>query len=195
MTVFETNIMPILERRDGIDTMYHEFFHGSFDTTSRYQSMTHPRMPNVQLLKLHFDDIGRWESIIQTALHTKIKIPIALENRSIDKAYKDDYIRWRAQFRIRSPSTLLTLTLDPIFAKYHSKHDAIVYANKWFGPIMEMPRLRRSSVKETNASHGCDSAAHDRRGNVVSEGPAWRSSWESCPAWQSAGVCKIDAQH
>lgn len=132
MKLFEKSIMPLLENRNGIDSMSPEFFDMEFDFTNKFQKMAHPTIPSVTLLKLRFHDISSWHRILSNALGTQeILPPIPHENTSQTKPYAEEYYQWRSGFSLMDISTLWALVFHPVFCKYHTFREFADYVTQW----------------------------------------------------------------
>jgi len=144
MRLFETRIMPILERRHGLDSYYPDFFQAPFDFSRGYQEMVHPNLElrhRVKFVKLRFADIKNWPATIGkifgwTDSH---QLEMQAANQSCDKKYAAVYDCWREHFRISSIAVLWDQILDPVFAKYHTPSELADYFDKWSTRVKKCP--------------------------------------------------------
>ena len=131
---FESRILPLLENRDGIDSMSPAFFQGEFDFARRFQKMAHPTLHSVTFLKLRFRDIARWPRIISDALGLS-DLPThqtPCENMSATKPYVTQYRQWQQGFRVQDMATLCAMVLHPVFLKYHTLEETTAYVEQWW---------------------------------------------------------------
>ena len=149
--IFQNCIMPLLENRNGLDSMSLAFLCAEFDFEKRYQKMAHPVFPSVTLIKLRFVDIRDWQRILQSAL-PELTIPaLSHENDSEGKSYAEEYKKWREEFRFIRNDFLWKLVLDPVFCKYHSSSELIRYFEKWASPMVPVTPTPPMDDKQTQA--------------------------------------------
>lgn len=131
MASFEESGIPILERRNGIDSVYRDFFTACYDFQAKRQVLD--RGDGVRLIKLRFVDIDQWPLILQPV------IPGLLSHKSMprtnataeNKKWGAEYSEWRRSFRLRNPGIFWFMVMDPVFHKYHTMEELVDYHNKW----------------------------------------------------------------
>ena len=134
--IFETRLMPILERRHGLDTYYPYFFQAPFDFERGYQEMVHSVFSlrhRVKFIKMRFSEMKKWPAMIAkifgwTAEH---ELEMVAANQSCEKKYAAVYEFWRDHFKLSSVSVLWDHILDPVFTKYHTVEETAAYFDKW----------------------------------------------------------------
>ena len=134
--IFETRLMPILERRHGLDTYYPHFFQAPFDFERGYQEMVHPVFSlrhRVKFIKMRFSEMRQWPKMIAkifgwTAEH---ELEMVAANQSCEKKYAAVYEFWRDHFKLSSVAVLWDHILDPVFTKYHTVEETAAYFDKW----------------------------------------------------------------
>jgi hypothetical protein len=140
--IFETQLLPILERRHGLDTYYPEFFVQHFDFTRGFQEMLHPDprlRSRVKFIKLRFCDIYNWGKRLGAVFGwpEEYSLEMIPANQSCEKTYANVYQKWKTTFRLLSRKTLWSLIVDPVFMKYHTCDELQNYFDVWSKRLME----------------------------------------------------------
>ena len=134
--VFEKEMMPLLERRHGLDTYYPTFFQNSFDFVTGMQQMAHPHQDfcrRVRLVKVRFSDIHQWGSMFSKLFGWPLDkgFTILPANESRTKEYAELYSQWKQHFHLKEEASLIDSVFDPVFFKYHSPEEMMAYYEKW----------------------------------------------------------------
>lgn len=133
MRTFEQLGIPILERRNGIDSIDKEFFMGSFDFVQKRQILDRD---GTRMIKLRFVDIGDWPKILHRLIpgvSASAEMPRANITENEPKRGAE-YAEWKQSFRLTDPSIFWFLVMDPIFHKYHTMEELVAYHDKWLMP-------------------------------------------------------------
>lgn len=130
MAMFEESGIPILERRNGIDSIYHDFFTECYDFQAKRQVMDRD---GLRLIKLRFVDIDEWARILRPlipGLSSHTSMPRT--NMTADSTkWGAEYSEWRRSFRLRNPGIFWFLVMDPVFHKYHTMEEMVEYHANW----------------------------------------------------------------
>lgn len=97
----------------------------SFDFKKRFITKTEQ---NMVFIKLHFNDISNWGSILSNAMGRPITI--VSNNRSSEKTYYETYTRFKQQYKI--PKEFLSIVEnDPEFHIFNTPQEKKAYIEKW----------------------------------------------------------------